>query len=397
MKKIYLLAVLLLAAGFTFAQTFSVNPDYKPAGQNQNNEKVVVDILHYDGVNANAIGLGAAATFSVFASFPATTMGPYTGYNIPQVDFFISGIADVTSVTITIYEDTTAAPVYTEVVGTVVEGWNNFMLTTPYVISGNEIFVGYELVASGGFPAGCDGGPNVATGDWMIYNSAWYHLPDLNAALTYNWNIRAYVDDGAASSGDVGVTALVAPSNDVSCTLTASEVVTVTVHNFGTTDVTTDFDVSYELNGGSVVSVTVPAGTTALAAGADLDVDFPAIDLSAMGLYEFDVYTELTGDGNPMNDGIIAQVGNSDARIEIVITTDQYGGETTWELIDANTTTVVASGGPYAANTTYNIALCVMAADCFDFTIYDAYGDGICCAYGNGNYEVFYNGASVGS
>jgi len=28
------------------------------------------------------------------------------------------------------------------------------------------------------------------------------------------------------------------------------------------------------------------------------------------------------------------------------------------------------------------------AAGCYDFVIYDSYGDGICCAYGNGNYTV---------
>ena len=77
--------------------------------------------------------------------------------------------------------------------------------------------------------------------------------------------------------------------------------------------------------------------------------------------------------------------------IDIVIFTDNYGSETTWELTEWGGG-VVASGGPYNSSTLYEIAVEVNPASCYDWTIYDAYGDGICCAYGDGYYEVYYEG-----
>ena len=50
----------------------------------------------------------------------------------------------------------------------------------------------------------------------------------------------------------------------------------------------------------------------------------------------------------------------------------------------------MASGGPYGSQpdgSTLNTVVC-LANGCYDFTINDSYGDGLCCAYGNGSYTV---------
>ena len=80
--------------------------------------------------------------------------------------------------------------------------------------------------------------------------------------------------------------------------------------------------------------------------------------------------------------------------LKIDITTDRYGSETTWELTNA-AGSVVASGGPWAnlgangqtVRATVN-ANGLTPNECYRFTIYDAYGDGICCDFGNGAYSV---------
>jgi len=55
----------------------------------------------------------------------------------------------------------------------------------------------------------------------------------------------------------------------------------------------------------------------------------------------------------------------------------------------------VASGGGYSQrNTTYTEELC-LTDDCYTFNITDTYGDGICCAYGNGAYTINVNGTDV--
>jgi hypothetical protein len=88
--------------------------------------------------------------------------------------------------------------------------------------------------------------------------------------------------------------------------------------------------------------------------------------------------------------------GCADATITIEILTDNYGSETSWDLVQLGVG-VIASGSGYASDTFYTEDVCVDSAGCYEFTIYDAYGDGICCSYGNGYYNVLYNGLLVGT
>ena len=80
--------------------------------------------------------------------------------------------------------------------------------------------------------------------------------------------------------------------------------------------------------------------------------------------------------------------------ITFTISTDNYPGETTWSIADASGT-VVMTGGPYSSSgTTYSSTVCVDNG-CYDLTINDSYGDGICCSYGNGNYVITSQGATL--
>ena len=53
------------------------------------------------------------------------------------------------------------------------------------------------------------------------------------------------------------------------------------------------------------------------------------------------------------------------------------------------------SGGPYSTTgTTFTSTVCV-ATGCYDVTINDSYGDGICCAYGEGSYSITSDGNTL--
>ena len=79
-----------------------------------------------------------------------------------------------------------------------------------------------------------------------------------------------------------------------------------------------------------------------------------------------------------------------DVTVTVELSIDNYGGETSWEITDSSNT-VQASGSGYSSNTDYEINSCV-SADACTFTIFDAYGDGICCSYGSGSYSVIRDG-----
>ncbi len=86
----------------------------------------------------------------------------------------------------------------------------------------------------------------------------------------------------------------------------------------------------------------------------------------------------------------------TDNTITLSITLDNYPEETSWSLTDASGSTV-ASGGTYgdqADGTTLSGDFC-LADGCYDFTINDAYGDGICCSYGNGSYSITSGGTTL--
>lgn len=89
------------------------------------------------------------------------------------------------------------------------------------------------------------------------------------------------------------------------------------------------------------------------------------------------------------NGGGTGGTGCQDTEAEIRIKLDDYGSETSFELVDENGTTV-KTGGPYAdgqRNTVKKTDLC-LADGCYTLFIDDSYGDGICCSYGNGKVWV---------
>ncbi|MBF8149496.1 VCBS repeat-containing protein [Winogradskyella sp. F6397] len=84
--------------------------------------------------------------------------------------------------------------------------------------------------------------------------------------------------------------------------------------------------------------------------------------------------------------------------IVVSITLDNYPEETDWSIENSAGETV-AAGGPYggeADGSTVTIDVC-LEDGCYDFIINDDYGDGICCSYGSGSYDVTVNGLVVAS
>ena len=78
------------------------------------------------------------------------------------------------------------------------------------------------------------------------------------------------------------------------------------------------------------------------------------------------------------------------SNVTLSITFDNYPEETAWTLTN-NSGQTVASGGTYgsqADGSTLNIPIGCLDDGCYNFTITDAYGDGICCSYGNGSYTL---------
>ncbi|NND94253.1 MAG: T9SS type A sorting domain-containing protein [Flavobacteriales bacterium] len=184
---------------------------------------------------------------------------------------------------------------------------------------------------------------------------------------------------------DAGIVAVNEPNGYTCSTSFAPEVV---LKNFGS-DQITSVSIRYRIDGGSLETHNYNGS---LAPGATETIVLASQTVS-VGPHSFEVFSESPNggtDGYAPNDSFSSDFevveGSS---ITVSIQVDNYGNETTWDIQDENGT-VVASGGPYPGNangTVFETDVC-LSNDCFEFTIYDSYGDGICCGYGFGSYEV---------
>lgn len=166
---------------------------------------------------------------------------------------------------------------------------------------------------------------------------------------------------------------------------------TVPVYNAGT-NALTSFEVELRDPTGTLVHTQAFSGKNI--AHGQHEVVSVAYQSSQVGTWSAKVI-QPNGNVDPRPNGdeeqfevALAPAGN-DAHITVEVITDNYGSETTWELVNQYGD-VILSGGPYTdgGSTTNTAEAWVNNNGCYTFRIWDAYGDGICCAYGNGSYKV---------
>jgi hypothetical protein len=92
------------------------------------------------------------------------------------------------------------------------------------------------------------------------------------------------------------------------------------------------------------------------------------------------------------------RVGEYEVLISIQL--DEAPSETMWELrTTCGEQSVKLEGGPYtdplSSGAIVEISNCLPDDQEYEFSIYDEYGDGICCSYGLGSYNVTYGGKTI--
>ena len=196
--------------------------------------------------------------------------------------------------------------------------------------------------------------------------------------------------------------------------------------NAGSTTLTS---ATVQLKHGATVVQTIN-WTGSLAAGAHADLTFNPQTITSATSYTVEVtLPNGTADGHAAGDvdhvNFTVPTVAVGWGVELTLITDNYGAETYWQMEDP-AGTVVAHGGndavgttligqgtgaapananAYGNNTTTVVNIPLASMGCYKFVITDYYGDGICCAYGNGSYSlkdlstnsVVYSGGSIGA
>ncbi|MBK9513264.1 MAG: trypsin-like peptidase domain-containing protein [Flavobacteriales bacterium] len=220
----------------------------------------------------------------------------------------------------------------------------------------------------------------------------YYGRFDLSYGLLQQWlgncgnTIDGYDPNAPSLALDaqvVGATGL--PANSCSATVTPS----ITVRNGGVNTLTS-FTLSWSLGTGGNGTQN---WTGSLTSGQTVSVALGGLTLSPGTNLLTAVVSNPNGgvDLQPANDqGQYSSIHGNNT-VTLNLTLDRYGAETTWVI--RNGGTVLASGGPYTtvgANGAYPqapIAVCVPDG-CHELVVFDSFGDGMCCAYGNGGYTL---------
>ncbi|MBI1287912.1 MAG: T9SS type A sorting domain-containing protein [Flavobacteriales bacterium] len=96
-----------------------------------------------------------------------------------------------------------------------------------------------------------------------------------------------------------------------------------------------------------------------------------------------------------------AQCPSGETEVTMTVTTDAYGSETTWSITGPGGNPSYATGGPYTDQSSSGafpqtpVTFCVPDGSTIYITVNDQYGDGMCCAYGNGAWAVSVGGTDV--
>lgn len=185
---------------------------------------------------------------------------------------------------------------------------------------------------------------------------------------------------------------------------------TMKVTNMGNTPLTSA-TFQYTVNGGTPGTYN-HTFTNPIATGQYEDVVIPVTGLTPNGASSTVnlSITELNGAANPgtnVSNGhtvsTAALRSSATTTVTLALTTDQYGSETTWSLVDETTGSTVMQGGPYtdlgASGTTVRTPVngTLINGHCYKFIMNDAYGDGICCGYGNGSFTLTLGGTTLSS
>lgn len=206
------------------------------------------------------------------------------------------------------------------------------------------------------------------------------------APYTYSWSPASDIlfQDGpnAAVQPSATTTYTVTVTDDRGCTVT--DQVTVIVENV---------DCSNNNNNQKVNVCHIPPGNPANAHNICVSVNALAAHMNNHG----DLIGSCSNTCRSTNPSVAPPPACVD--LTVTVSTDDFASETSWEIVERGSNLVVGTrqfsfGDDF---TTFSNTFCVDPRNCYDITIFDSFGDGICCNFGQGNWSVTFDGVTTNS
>ena len=164
----------------------------------------------------------------------------------------------------------------------------------------------------------------------------------------------------------------------------------LTLQNGGNNTLTSA-EIIYAVNGGTQQSFTWTGTLNTLDR---VDVPLPAYTFNVSNTNTVSISVQNPNGTNDENtadntyETTVAAAAEPTNNIVILeLTTDDYPEETVWQM-RSESGSVLYNGGPYDESDTYTIEMLLPQNACYEFEIFDEIGDGICCALGQGEYQL---------
>ncbi len=144
----------------------------------------------------------------------------------------------------------------------------------------------------------------------------------------------------------------------------------------------------------SLASSTVTIAAGEFVGTTSVTVDFDEVDIEGDDVNRNIVYNLIIPDGEVLNTRGQLVVNYKSAcvlnEVKIDITFDSYPQETAWQIRDSGNNIVAGDMefGNHAGSDSFSTNICLPDGD-YTYIIFDSFGDGICCAYGNGAANLF--------
>jgi hypothetical protein len=171
----------------------------------------------------------------------------------------------------------------------------------------------------------------------------------------------------------------------------------IKIQNYGQTALTT-LPITYSINGGTPQ---IYNWTGNLVSFAKETVTLPAITYNLLNSNTLNV--SVPADANLSdNTGSVTfakAAVTTNTNITVKITLDQWGSESSWQLLNSSNTAVASSpiyvDGPSVGEYPQPDINLTLPFDCYKFVMNDSYGDGMDSGYGMGSYQVLANGILI--
>jgi hypothetical protein len=248
--------------------------------------------------------------------------------------------------------------------------------------------------------------PDFDEGDYFIVEAAWklanvYDIDEIAAVGFVQDNTSKHVHQAANSSTELfdplfandATVKAISNATSMNCSGTMEPV--IEIGNFGSSPLT-NATIEFFVNGESVHSMDW-TGSLEFLQKATLEVDEFEFFLQDENILEVVITTTNGGSDDYPKNNIMTyeflQSPNINGEpVSLFILLNNAPEETSWELFNQNGE-VIQSGGPYSIpNSVVSQPLEVSDLGCYEFVIYDAGGNGLCCGQGTGYYAVLGGG-----